>query len=205
MDRAKSPNERKSEKEGRRRLRLAILILGLSMATLAGLLTAAIFTDTQALGANAFTTGTVDISAAPASAAVTFANMAPGDMVTAPITVSNAGSLQLRYSVRSTTTENVLAAQLDMTVKSNVVTCTNAGFGGSGSVLYGPNDLGSMAGLNVIGDPAQGADPGDRVLNAAASEVLCVHVSLPLATGNAYQNVTTTASLDFIAEQTANN
>jgi hypothetical protein len=205
MDRAKSPIERESEKEGRRRLRLAILILGLSLATLAGLLTAAIFTDTQALGANTFTTGTVDISAAPASAAVTFNNMAPGDMVTAPITVSNAGSLQFRYAVRSTTTENVLAAQLDMTIKSNVVTCTNAGFGGSGVVLYGAGDLGNTAGLNVVGDPTQGAQAGDRVVNAAASEVLCVQVSLPLATGNAYQALTTTATLDFIAEQTANN
>lgn len=205
MDRAKSPNPPESEKEGRRRLRMAILILGLSMATLAGLLTAAIFTDTQAVGANTFTTGTIDISTAPASAAVTFANMAPGDVVTAPITVSNAGSLQLRYAVRSTTTENVLAAQLDMTIKSSVAVCTNAGFGGSGSVLYGPGDLGNMAGLNVVGDPTQGAQAGDRLLNAAASEVLCVQVSLPLATGNAYQNLTSTATLDFIAEQTANN
>src|SRR5712691_4343098 len=78
INRAKSPNEQESEKEGRRRVRMAILILGLSMATLAGLLTAAIFTDTQAVGANTFTTGTVDISVAPASVTVTFANMAPG-------------------------------------------------------------------------------------------------------------------------------
>lgn len=205
MEQGYSPNQEESEKEGRRRVRMAILIVGLSMATLAGLLTAAIFTDTQAVGANAFTTGTVDISTAPASAAVTFANMAPGDVVTAPITVSNAGSLQFRYAVRSTTTEDVLAAQLDMTIKENVVTCTNAGFGGSGAVVYGPADLGSTAGLNVIGNPAQGADPGDRVLNAATSEVLCIQVSLPLPTGNAYQNLTTTATLDFIAEQTANN
>jgi spore coat-associated protein N len=205
MERAYSPNQEGSEKEGRRRLRLAVLIVGLSMATLAGLLTAAIFTDTQAVGANTFTTGTVDISTAPASAAVTFNGMAPGDTVTAPITVTNAGSLQFRYAVRSTTTENVLAAQLDMTVKENVVTCTTAGFGGSGTVVYGPADLGNTAGLNVIGNPAQGANPGDRVLNAAASEVMCIQVSLPLATGNAYQALTTTATLDFIAEQTANN
>jgi camelysin-like metallo-endopeptidase len=205
MDRAHSPNKEESEKEGRRRVRMAILIVVLSTATLAGLLTAAIFTDTQAVGANTFTTGTVDISTAPASAAVTFANMAPGDRVTAPITVSNAGSLQFRYAVRSTTTENVLAAQLDMTIKENVVTCTNGGFGGSGSVVYGPGDLGNTAGLNAIGDPAQGAQAGDRVLNAAASEVLCIQVSLPLPTGNGYQNLATTATLDFIAEQTANN
>jgi hypothetical protein len=203
MDRAQSPTQ--EEREGRRRLRLAILILGLSMATLAGLLTAAIFTDTQAVGANTFTTGNVDISTAPASAAVTFANMAPGDMVTAPVTVSNAGSLQLRYAVRSVTTENILAAQLDMTVKSSVATCTNAGFGATGTVLYGPADLGSVAGTNVIGDQTQGAQAGDRVLNAAASEVLCIQVSLPLATGNAFQSLTSTATLSFIAEQTANN
>jgi spore coat-associated protein N len=191
--------------EDRRRLLNAILILGLSLVTIGGLVTAALFTDTASVGANAFSTGSVDISASPASAAVTFSTMAPGDVVTNPITVSNAGTLQLRYAVKSTTTENTLAAQLDMTIKSGVTTCTNGGFGSSGTVRYGPADLGSTAGVNVIGDPTQGSQAGDRVLAAGANEDLCVQVSLPLSTGNAFQSLSTTATLDFIAEQTTNN
>jgi hypothetical protein len=195
----------KSTREDRRRVRTAILIITLSLVTLGTLLTGALLTDTESVGANTFTVGSVDISVAPASAVVTFAGMAPGDVVTAPANVANLGSLQLRYAVRSTTTENPLAAQLDMTIKSGVVTCTNGGFGGSGVVIYGSADLGDMAGINVVGSPAQGFQAGDRVLNAGANEDLCLQVSLPVGTGNGFAGLTTTATLDFIAEQTANN
>jgi hypothetical protein len=119
--------------------------------------------------------------------------------------VSNAGTLQLRYAVTSTTTENALAAQLDLTVKTGVTTCTNGGFATDGTVVYGPGDLGSTTGVNLIGDPGTGAQAGDRTLNAGANEVLCFRVSLPLATGNSFQGLTTTATVAFVAEQTANN
>jgi hypothetical protein len=165
----------------------------------------AVFTDTASNGSNTFSTGNVDISTSPASAIVSFSGMLPGDVVTGSVTVSNAGSAQLRYAVTSTTTENTLAAQLDLTVKSGVTTCTNGGFSASGTVIYATGDLGSTGGTALIGSSAQGAQAGDRTLDAAASEALCFQVSLPLASGNAYQSLTTTATFDFIAEQTANN
>src|SRR3990172_4997001 len=165
----------------------------------------AVFTDTQSVGSNTFTTGTVDISSSPTTALVTFSAMAPGDQVTAPITVNNAGTMQFRYAVTSTTTENVLAAELDMTIKSGVTTCTTGGFSADGTVVYATGDLGSTAGVNVIGNPAQGTHAGDRVLAASASEILCFNVSLPLGATNASQGLTSTATLAFAAEQTANN
>jgi hypothetical protein len=113
--------------------------------------------------------------------------------------------MQLRYALRSTTTEDLLAAQLDLTVKTGVTACNNGGFDADGATLYGPGNAGQSAGLNLIGDPSQGAQAGDRTMNAAASEVLCIQVSLPASTGNAYQGLTTTATLEFLAEQTANN
>lgn len=187
-----------------KKLLVTALILGcLAAATQLGAL--ALFTDTGSVASNQFTTGTVDISTSPTSALVSFSNMMPGDRVTNPLTVTNAGTGQLRYAVTSTTTENVLAAQLDLTIKTGVTACTNVGFSTTGTVVYGPADLGSLAGVNVVGDPTQGAQAGDRTLNAAANEVLCFQVSLPLATGNTYQNVTTTATITFNAEQTANN
>jgi hypothetical protein len=131
--------------------------------------------------------------------------MAPGDKDTAPITISNDGSLQLRYAVTSTTTEDTLAAQLNLIIKENVTTCTNAGFDTDGSLVSGPMALGSTTGDNIIGDPAQGADAGDRSLSASNSETLCVQVSLPSSSGNAYQNLTTTATFDFQAEQVSSN
>ena len=185
------------------------LLLTFTVLSVAGSLLAfgtnAIFTDTASVGSNVFSTGSVDISTSPTSALVTFNAMMPGDVVTAPLTVTNAGGGQLRYAVTSTTTEDTLAAQLDLTIKVGVSSCTNGGFGSSGSVLYATGDLGSTGGINVIGDSAQGAQAGDRTLNASASEVLCFQVSLPLSTGNAYQSLTTTATFAFNAEQTANN
>jgi spore coat-associated protein N len=199
-----------SRKERRRMLRSAAL-LGMSLATVAILVTGAIFTDTQSVGANAFTTGTVDISTAPTTDLVSFTSppMAPGDSVVDGVTVSNSGTLQFRYSVKSTTTGSApLSAQLDMTVwdeaaeaDAGVVCATTA----PGTVLYGPADLGSAAGINIVGDPTQGGQLGDRTLAASASEVVCFKVLLPTATDNTYQGLTATATFAFAAEQTANN
>ena len=175
------------------------------LAAVLALTALALFTDTQSVPSNTFTTGSVDISTAPTSALVTFSGMAPGDQVTNPITVTNAGTLQLRYAVTSTTTENTLAGQLDLTIKSGVTTCTSAGFGVDGTVVYAAGDLGNTSAINLIGNPAQGSQAGDRTLNASASEVLCFNVSLPSSTGNTYQGLTSTATFAFQAEQTSSN
>ncbi len=184
-------------------LAVGVLAVGVRVAT------QALFTDTQSVGANTFTTGTVDLATSPSTALVTFAGMAPGDKIVAPIQISNSGTLEFRYAVKSTTTEDVLAPQLDMTVRGPSAAstgCDIAGFGSFGSgVLYGAADLGSTAGTNLVGDPTQGADAGDRTLAASASEYMCFQVELPLATGNSFQGLTSTATLDFVSEQTANN
>jgi hypothetical protein len=165
----------------------------------------ATFVDSDPIGANQFVTGTVDISVSPASAVLTAAGMVPGDTVTAPVTVTNSAGQPLRYAIVATTTENVLAAQLDLTVKSGVAACTNAGFGSTGAVLVGPADVGSTTGRAVLGSVATGGQGGDRTLAGGAAETLCLQVSLPATTSNAYQSVSTTATLTFAAEQTANN
>lgn len=188
--------------------RLFTLILALGLVAGAIGVGSALFTDSQAVNANAFTTGTVDISTSPTTALVTFSNMAPGDQVTAPITVNNIGTLALRYAVTSVATNadgKDLMSQLALTVKTGVTTCTNAGFGTDGTVVYTTGVLGSVAGVNLIGNPTAGSQAGDRTLAASASEVLCFNVSLPLSTGNAFQNATTTATFTFAAEQTVNN
>jgi hypothetical protein len=167
-----------------------------------------IFTSTASVPDNAFTTGTVVISTSPTSALVTYTNMAPGDKVTEPLTVSNDGSLELRYAVTSLATNTDskgLRSQLDLTIKSGVTTCTNAGFDTDGTLLYDHDVLGSDPAINVIGDPTPGPDTGDRTLAASGSEVLCFQVELPSTTGDAYQNATTTATFTFKAEQTKNN
>lgn len=189
----------------KRRLLLGLGVLGLSALGFSSIATGAYFTDTASVTGTAFTTGTVKIGATPATSALRMANLAPGDVVTAPITVSNRGTLAQRYAVLSTTRENVLSAQLQLTVKSGVTTCTTAGFRATGVSIYGPGVLGSTGGTKVIGSSASGAQRGDRTLAAGSSEVLCVQVSLPATTGNAFQAKSTTATLTFNAEQTVNN
>ncbi len=188
-----------------KRILLTLAAIGL-LALLGGFASLAVFTSTASVGGNTFSTDTVVISTSPTSALVTFSNMAPGDTTTQSLVVTNAGTLALRYAVSSTTTENTLAAQLDLTIRGIDVTtpgvpCDNF----DGAVLYGPGDLGNTTAVNVIGSPTQGSQAGDRALASAASETLCFRVNLPLATGNTFQTLTTTATFAFQAEQTVNN
>ena len=187
---------------------VAGLILTASVGTATTTLTGAVFSDAESIGANVFSTGTVDISASQPNAVVGLSNMVPGDKVTSALTISNQGSLQLRYAATSVTSEDALAAQLHMTLwdeseeADEGTTCESTP---PANVLYGPGDLGSTSGVDVIGDPAQGAQAGDRILSGGASEVLCVQASLPSDTGNAFQGLSTSADFAFAAEQTQNN
>lgn len=181
---------------------LTLVITAGLLAALAGA-GSALFTSQATVPSNAFTTGTVVISTSPTSALITYNPMAPGDKVTNPLTVSNGGSLELRYAMTTSATNTdskALKDQLVLTVKSGVTTCTNAGFGVDGTQVFS-GALGSAA----VGDPTPGNQTGDRTLAASSNEVLCFQASLPTGTGNTYQNATTTATFTFDAEQTANN
>ena len=190
-----------------RRRVLFILGAALTVATIGvGAASLALFTSTANVPANTFTAGTVVISTNPVTALVTIAAMAPGVAVTAPITVSNTGTLDLRYAISSVATNadaKGLKDQLVLTIKSGVATCTNAAYAATGTIEY-TGDLDSTTG-KLVGDAASGSDLGDRLLAASTNEVLCFHVSLPLLTGDVFQAATTTATFTFDAEQTKNN
>jgi hypothetical protein len=187
--------------------------LALAVSTLAVTMTGAIFTDSENVGGNTFSTGDVEISPSVTTDLVSFTTpaMVPGDSVVDGVTVTNAGSVEMRYSVTSTTTEDVLAAQLDLVVWDEAVEADSGGANSTcdstppETTLYAAGDLGSVAGVNLVGDPTQGADSGDRTLDATAADVLCFKVSLPTGTDSTYENLTTTATFAFAAEQTANN
>ena len=104
------------------------LVVTMSASAAALTMTGAVFSDSDSVGSNAFDTGTVILSTSPTSAVVSFSSMAPGDEVVAPLTVSNNGSLQLRYAITNQTTEHTLAAQLDMTIKTGVTTSLSLHF-----------------------------------------------------------------------------
>lgn len=187
----------------------SLLALTMTVAALAAVTTSALFTETDTVGSNSFATGSVDLSTNPTTQIVYAASdMAPGDSETGQVTVSNAGSLEYRYSITSSTDEDTLAAQLDMTIWAEADetasgdTCDTTP---PATTLYAPNDLGTTTGVDVVGDSTQGNQAGDRTVAAGASEVLCFRVELPSSTGNTFEGLTTAASFAFNAEQTANN
>jgi spore coat-associated protein N len=193
----------------RRRTRLmALAVAGLAVVGMtAGTWSLALFTSQAVVSSNTFTAGTVILTTDhPSTAIISFSNMAPGDQVTNPLLVSNTGTLALRYAVSSVATDvdtKGMKDQVVLTVKTGVTTCTNAAYAADGTVVY-TGDLDSTAG-KLIGDSATGADSSDRVLAASGSETLCFHISLPLATSDAFQGAVTTATFTFDAEQTKNN
>lgn len=201
----KTLSQSEPNRSGRRALAivaaLAVLGLALSVFLVSSL---ALFTDVENVGGNTFGTGNVDIAALPANAVFTPGPMAPGDQVTAPIVVSNDGTLDLRYMLTSTTDEDVLAAALVLTVKDGVTTCDDTNWTLTGNQLYS-GVLGATTTPVVFGDAAQGAQVGDRALASTVSETLCFNVALPIAATSAVQSLTTTATFNFVAEQTKNN
>lgn len=179
----------------RRRRGILVLLLGLTTLSLgAGMFSLAIFTDTAA-STGTFASGTIDIASSPA-VLFTIGAMVPGDTNTQALTIANSGTAQLRYSLTTTAT-NTLGDTLTLAIRTQGTSC--AAFDGT-SVLAATALDGA-----AFGSPAQGPDTGDRTLAAAASEVLCFRVSLPLATGNGLQGASSSATFTFDAEQTANN
>lgn len=191
----------------RRRVAAAAVAAG-ALMTVGGLFSSAFFTDTASIDNNDFAFGTLDLATTPTGSTPLFSLPAasPGEQWTGPLLVNNSGTMDLRYALETVVAGSDLLGQgLDLIIKSGVTTCTDAGFGGSGSVLYN-GDLGVAAGRQVLGDKAQGAQAGDRVLSAGSNETLCVQVAAPLTLDEAtYGGLSTNTSIQFFAEQTQNN
>ena len=185
------------------RILLVLMTVGVVAIGL-GVASNAIWTDSDAVTDNAFSTGSVILSTNPTSALVSFTAGAPGqDTSPQSLTVTNGGTMELRYAVTMTadnTDLKGLYAELDLTIREEGTNCATF----DGTVLYGP-DLPFLLSGNLIGDPAPGADTGDRPLAASAHEHLCFRVILPSNAPNSVQAASTTAVFTFQSEQTANN
>jgi hypothetical protein len=180
----------------------ALTVMSISAATMFSM---ALFTDQQT-NQSTFTTGTIVLDSTKIAALdLTTSTMMPGDSTTGIVEVKNNGTAQLRYAVSQTSTNDdskALYSELQMTVKTHDVagnTCTAF----DGTTLYAAATLGASG--NLVGDPTQGAQTGDRTLAAGASDFLCFRMSLPIGAANSVQGATTTTTFSFDAEQTANN
>ncbi len=192
----------------RRRRLLGLLIGALGAVSLgAGQLSLAVFTDQETVSGT-FSSGSVMLDDVKIDAlTLSTAGMVPGDSVTDDVVVENDGSVQFRYALSTTSTDpdgNALRDVLTLTVKELDVTTPGTPCDDfDGASVLAATVLGASG--TGFGDPAVGAQAGDRVLAAAANETLCFRVTLPSGTGNAYQAATTTTTFTFDAEQTSNN
>lgn len=192
----------------------AALMAGLlAISAFAGAMSIAYFGDSETDDAT-FTAGTIALDATKVDAlTLTSSNMMPGDSITDDVTIENDGSSELRYAV-STSSTNADTKDVRSIVTLAIKTAdTGAGNtfaedadscdDGTGTELRAATALGASS--NVIGDPTQGSQTGDRTLASAGNEVLCFTVALPTTAGDTYQAASTTTTFTFTAEQTANN
>jgi len=202
--------ERRSDLDRGRRSRLVATALTVALAAVGvtSLVTGALFSDTEAVSASDFQTGTVDIVAAHSvTQTLESPNMAPGDVAYGVVPVSNGGSLELRYAVEVTAVNaqpEDLAGELQLDVYAGVASCNAAGVASATPIGTLPAGVPTTP-ITIIGSQVIGQDPGDRVLAAGTSEDLCVSVGLPLVTDNTFQDTDAQVALTFLAEQTVNN
>ncbi len=180
----------------RRRGLLALLVAGSALISATGAtMSLALFSSAVAESAN-FTSGTIVLTLTPSTTLFNVTAMMPGDSVGQVLTVKNDGTGNLRYALSTTFTETKnLAHQVDVTIAPTPNTCSNAG-----AAIY----TGKLSGV-AVGNPAAGAQAGDRALAAGATEYLCITASLDILTDNTFQGAVANATFTFNAEQTANN
>src|SRR6186997_1423333 len=108
----------------------AVAVLGVSV----GAMSLALFTDDVDVDNNSFTTGTVVLSATPATALFNVGVMMPGDNDYGQLTVANAGTASFRYSMTTATTNpdtKDLGNQLEVEVRQKAAGTCAADFTGT--------------------------------------------------------------------------
>jgi hypothetical protein len=130
------------------------------------------------------------------------AGMTPGGSITTPILVRNTGAGQLRYSL-SMTADDLDGKGLGAILLLSVESGGPAAKAPSCEMAEGSPIFGGRLATGGFGDAAMGANPGDRVLDPGAQELLCIRTTMPLSAGNAYQDATATRTFILTSEQTA--
>ena len=173
-------------------------VVGLSAISIANLASSALLTDSKSAGPAAVTSGNVGLTLGT----TTFSNFAsaasaPGDAKYTLLTVTNSGSLALRYSATVTwSTSNALTQAMQFTLAWTTAV---------DNTTYLAKDVtASGTSIALFGSSATGAQTGDRALAAAASDYLCVRELEP-STYSTNTVVSSNLSLTFDSEQTANN
>jgi spore coat-associated protein N len=198
-----------------RKTSLKLVLLGILLLAAVSVMVVsfsnALFTDSDPVGSNTFNTGTISLTTAPTSAIwASVTTGAPGDRATGFLTVTNGGSLALRYAISGGVTSATLAAAMNLRIALRGGASCDFPYhntDGTNAALTDDTQLfsGTLNTAVLVGSNAQGNQAGDRTLAAAASEVLCFGVVLPTTAANTLQGLNNTTTFTFDSEQTANN
>jgi hypothetical protein len=198
-----------ADRDRRRRFVATAAIAGLAFVGLGQLTTSALFEDSAAASVS-IASGDVEIEANGLASTTLAAasNMAPGDTVYRPVSITNAGSLDLRYAITAQTTAET--KQLSDVLRYSVyggVSAASCNTAGVASLTPAVANVAVGTGVSpLLGSTVQGAQGGDRPIAAGAgADEICVGITLPFATTSAYAAASATVELTFNAEQTKNN
>jgi hypothetical protein len=187
-----------ADRQRRRRRRLLLLLL-LLVSAIPSIVTTSIsiglFADGAVIEDAAWAPAPVEIRAEP-SLILGVTNMLPGDERHAEIAIENLGADPLRYSIAVASTNEdgkALGDVLMLRLSTADPDCSDAA---ADQAIF----VGSLAAASV-GDPAAGAQPGDRMLEPAGRETVCVTVHLPAGASDAFQSAETTVTFAIHAER----
>lgn len=227
------PTPEPGDRPRRRRLVATIAIVALAVVGITSLTTGALFTDRERTD-DGFKTGTVDLTVGQLKFTQPIAgNLVPGSAASSAIDVKNAGSLSLRFAVEYTATHTPAGADIDDGTAIDGDAGTPSATGGDvrkvlqlsvfevasaadctttvpATTLYGPKPLGDGTAATdgpqqLLGNKQTGNQNGDITLGAGDDKELCFVVRMDDTAGNEYQDAAANLTLDFYAEQTANN
>ena len=188
--------------------RSAVIRSVLALGTVVGLgtvFTLAAWTDTSVVSGT-FSTGSIDIKVngfdnpLPAVTNLSLTNAKPGDVVYAPLTVTNQGTINFGYTITpaitvASTSSPLLESVLTVSAVQVATTgaCASAAFTApavADQVIY------PARALNVTTPTASRS-----LVATTGSEILCFRVELPSGASTNVQTQTTTASFTFLATQ----
>lgn len=180
------PATRRAGRDAARRVLVAAVPIALAAAaTWLGAFSA--FTDTVS-ARSTLATGTIDVTANGSSAtpyawsALDTSGMLPGSVRYAPLTIANAGTAPLTWSMAAPTVTGSTTLAAAMTIgisRTASATCASSADFTGGTLLFA-----ETTGLTT-------ATVGSRTLAAGGSDVLCFKVTLPASAPSSLQGLST--------------
>lgn len=190
---------------------LAVAVAGMSVTGLAALSSSALLTGTRTTPSATVASGSLRATTSEGAAAGQWlgaVSLAPGASTYQALTVTNTGTIPLRYAVEVESTDTVLAPllPLEVVLVTTAASCDAAAFTGSPTLVSTLGaTLGSADGVtpvDLIGATTSGQDTGDRSLGVSDAETLCLRATVPpgLRLGRAAVGRTASATFTLVSE-----